>query len=149
MLKNIHPILSGELLNVLRTMGHGDDLALVDRNFPATSLAAGRPVIRLDGNTALEAAEAILSVLPLDSFVERPVRRMEVVGEAVSTLPEVQQEMAELLKTVEPERAEMASLERFAFYEATRQAFAVVVTGEARGYGCFLLKKGVIFGEAG
>ncbi|MCM2129618.1 RbsD/FucU family protein [Larsenimonas rhizosphaerae] len=145
MLKNIHPLLSGELLNVLRTMGHGDDIALVDRNFPATSLANGRPVIRLDGNSVSEAAEAILSVLPLDSFVDHPVRRMEVVGEDPATLPEVQQEFSALLHSVDSDRAAMGSLERFAFYEATRQAFAVVVTGEARGYGCFLLKKGVIF----
>ncbi|MEL0624358.1 RbsD/FucU domain-containing protein [Marinomonas arenicola] len=147
MLKNINPLLSGELLNVLRTMGHGDDIALVDRNFPATSIANGKPVIRLDGSSVNDAAAAILSVLPLDSFVSHPVKRMEVVGEDSSLMPEVQQEMATLLKTLEGDNdsAKMESLERFAFYEAAKQAFAVVVTGEARGYGCFLLKKGVIF----
>ncbi|REG85668.1 RbsD/FucU family protein [Marinomonas pollencensis] len=147
MLKNIKPLLNGQLLNVLRTMGHGDDIALVDRNFPATSIANGKPVIRLDGSSVNDASAAILSVLPLDSFVAHPIKRMEVVGEDSSFMPEVQQEMADLLKTLEGDNdsAKMESLERFAFYQAAKQAFAVVVTGEARGYGCFLLKKGVIF----
>lgn len=147
MLKNIHPLLNGELLNVLRTMGHGDDIALVDRNFPAVSIANGKPIIRLDGIGVNEAAEAILSVLPLDHFVKNPVQRMEVVGEGPEVMPDVQKEMAALLKTVEgdSDSAEMASLGRFDFYEHAKNAFAVVVTGESRGYGCFLLKKGVIF----
>ncbi|WP_219701830.1 MULTISPECIES: RbsD/FucU family protein [Marinomonas] len=145
MLKNIDPLLSGELLNVLRTMGHGDDIVLVDRNFPAASMAAGKPVIRLDGVNVIQAAKAILSVLPLDTFVDQPVTRMQVVGEDKSVMPEVQQEFAAVLKTADSDNAEMGSLERFAFYEAAKQAYAFVVTGEGRGYGCFLLKKGVIF----
>lgn len=145
MLKNIHPLLNGELLNVLRSMGHGDDIVLVDRNFPAASVANGKPVIRLDGVSVTEAGSAILSVLPLDTFVDHPVQRMEVVGEDQSVMPEVQQEFDAILKASDSDNAEMGSLERFAFYEAAKQAFAVVVTGESRGYGCFLLKKGVIF----
>lgn len=145
MLKNIHPLLNGELLNVLRSMGHGDDIVLVDRNFPAASVANGNPVIRLDGVSVTEAGSAILSVLPLDTFVDHPVQRMEVVGEDQSVMPEVQQEFDAILKASDSDNAEMGSLERFAFYEAAKQAFAVVVTGESRGYGCFLLKKGVIF----
>lgn len=145
MLKNIHPLLNGELLNVLRSMGHGDDIVLVDRNFPAASVANGKPVIRLDGVSVTEAGSAILSVLPLDTFVDHPVQRMEVVGEDQSVMPEVQQEFDAILKASDSDNAEMGSLERFTFYEAAKQAFAVVVTGESRGYGCFLLKKGVIF----
>ncbi|MBJ7556529.1 RbsD/FucU family protein [Marinomonas spartinae] len=145
MLKNIHPLLNGELLNVLRSMGHGDDIVLVDRNFPAVSVANGKPVIRLDGVSVTEAASAILSVLPLDTFVDHPVKRMQVVGEDEAYMPKVQQEFSTVLKAADSKSAEMGSLERFAFYEAAKQAFAIVVTGEARGYGCFLLKKGVIF----
>ncbi|WP_425642905.1 RbsD/FucU family protein [Marinomonas gallaica] len=145
MLKNIDPLLNGELLNVLRTMGHGDDIVLVDRNFPAASIAAGKPIIRLDGVNVTQAATAILSVLPLDTFVDQPVTRMQVVGESESVMPDVQQEFAAILKAADSNNAEMGSLERFAFYESAKKAFAVVVTGEARGYGCFLLKKGVIF----
>lgn len=145
MLKNIDPLLNGELLNVLRTMGHGDDIVLVDRNFPAASIAAGKPIIRLDGVNVTQAATAILSVLPLDTFVDQPVTRMQVVGESESVMPDVQQEFAAILKAADSDNAEMGSLERFAFYESAKKAFAVVVTGEARGYGCFLLKKGVIF----
>jgi L-fucose mutarotase len=145
MLKNIDPLLSGELLNVLRTMGHGDDIVLVDRNCPAASVASGKPVIRLDGVNVTQAAAAILSVLPLDTFVDQPVTRMQVVGEDESLMPEVQQEFAAVLLAANSDNAEMGSLERFAFYEIAKQAFAVVVTGESRGYGCFLLKKGVIF----
>lgn len=145
MLKNIDPLLNGELLNVLRTMGHGDDIVLVDRNFPAASIASGKPIIRLDGVNVTQAATAILSVLPLDTFVDQPVTRMQVVGESESVMPDVQQEFAAILKAADSDNAEMGSLERFAFYETAKNAFAVVVTGEARGYGCFLLKKGVIF----
>lgn len=145
MLKNIDPLLNGELLNVLRTMGHGDDIVLVDRNFPAASIAAGKPIIRLDGVNVTQAATAILSVLPLDTFVDQPVTRMQVVGESESVMPDVQQEFAAILKAADSDNAEMGSLERFAFYESAKKAFAVVVTGEARGYGCFILKKGVIF----
>ena len=145
MLKNIDPLLNGELLNVLRSMGHGDELALVDRNFPAASIAAGKPVIRLDGVGIPRAGEAILSVLPLDSFVEQPVTRMEMVDRPTTELALVQQEFEALLKTSNGTEKLMGSLERFAFYEAAKSAFAVVVTGEPRGYGCFMLKKGVIF----
>ncbi len=80
MLKSIDPLLNADLLHVLRAMGHGDDLALVDCNFPATSVAGNRPLIRLDGVDIPRAGKAILSVFPLDSFVEQPARRMEMVG---------------------------------------------------------------------
>ncbi|MBX6322730.1 MAG: RbsD/FucU family protein [Rhodospirillaceae bacterium] len=141
MLKGIDPLLNAELLNILRAMGHGDELALVDRNFPAASVA--RRLVRLDGVDIPRAARAILSVLPLDTFVDRPVRRMEVVGKP-DEVPAVQREMQQIINEAEGRDCPMGSLERFAFYDQARTAFAVVATGESRAYGCFLLKKGVL-----
>jgi L-fucose mutarotase len=145
MLKNIDPILSPRLLEALRAMGHGDDICLVDANFPAESLASQRPLIRLDGVSMNQAANAIFSVLPLDSFVDQPMLRMEVVGQP-QEMPPVQQEVLALARQHYDAALTMGSLERFAFYAAARNAFAVVATGDRRPYGCFLIKKGVIFG---
>lgn len=142
MLKGIDPLLNAELLHILRAMGHGDDLALVDRNFPAASVA--RRLVTLDGVDVVRAGRAILSVFPLDSFVEKPALRMEVVGKP-EEIPEVQRQLQEEIDKAEGKSLPMGSLERFAFYEAAKKAFAVVATGESRPYGCFLLKKGVIF----
>lgn len=142
MVKSIDPLLNADLLYILRAMGHGDDLALVDRNFPATSVA--KRLVRLDGVDVVTAGRAILSVYPLDSFVERPVLRMQTV-ERPDEIPPVQREFQHVIDQAEGRASPMGSLERFAFYEAAKQAFAVVATGEARPYGCFLLKKGVIF----
>jgi L-fucose mutarotase len=141
MLKGIDPLLNAELLHILRAMGHGDDLALVDRNFPAASVA--RRLVTLDGVDIPRAGRAILSVFPLDTFVDKPVLRMEMVGKA-NEVPEVQRQMQQAINEAEGKEWPMGSLERFAFYEQARKAFAVVLTGESRGYGCFLLKKGVI-----
>ena len=143
MLKNVDPILTPELLWVLRAMGHGDDLVLADANFPAQSVAGAKHLIRLPGIDIPNAARAILSVLPLDSFVPHPVIRMEVVGKP-EYLPPVQQEMQREIDRAEGKSLPMGSVERFAFYEHAKQGFAVVATSETRGYGCFLLKKGVI-----
>lgn len=147
MLKSIDPLLNAELLHVLRAMGHGDDLALVDCNFPATSVAGDRPLIRLDGVDIPRAGKAILSVFPLDSFVEHPARRMEVVGRPADEMPPVQQDLQKIINEAEGRDWPMGSIERFAFYQEARKAFGVVATGEPRGYGCFLLKKGVILPE--
>lgn len=143
MLKSIDPLLNADLLYILRAMGHGDDLALVDRNFPAASVAAKR-LVRLDGVDIVTAGRAILSLFPLDSFVEAPVLRMQMVDRP-NEIPPVQQEFQTIIDAAEGRAWPMGSLERFAFYEAAKQAFAVVATGESRAYGCFLLKKGVIF----
>ncbi len=145
MLKNIDPTLSPSLLAALRAMGHGDDICVVDANFPAESVAGSRPLIRLDGVSMNQAANAIFSVLPLDSFVDQPMLRMEVVGQP-QEMPEVQLEVLSLARHHYDEALSMGSLERFAFYEAARKAFVVVATGDRRPYGCFLIKKGVIFG---
>jgi L-fucose mutarotase len=145
MLKNINPLLGPKLLEVLRAMGHGDSLCLVDANFPAESVAGQKPLIRMDGVSMSNVAEAVFSVLPLDTFVETPILRMEVVSQP-EQWPDVHLEMQAVARRHYGAGVAIGSLERFAFYEAARQSFAVVATGDARAYGCFLIKKGVIFG---
>ena len=150
MLKGLDPLLSADLLWILAAMGHGDDLALVDANHPAERIVratvSGR-LVRLPGVAIDRAAAAILSVLPLDDFVETPVRRMEVVGRP-HEIPPVQRAVQAVLDHAVGRPCPMGAVERFAFYEAAEQAFAVVQAGDPRPYGCFLLKKGVIAGEA-
>ena len=146
MLKGIDPLLNADVLHALRAMGHGDDVVLCDTNFPAHSVARatvlGR-LLRLDNVTAARAARAVLSVMPLDSFVDAPASRMEVVGKP-GEIPAVQQEVQAEIDAAEGRPWPMGSVERFAFYERAKQAYAVIVTGERRFYGCFILKKGVI-----
>ena len=147
MLKGIDPLLDARLLQVLTAMGHGDDLVLVDRNFPADSVArttVSGTLIRQDGVDTTRMAQAILSVFPLDSFVETPVLRMEPVDKP-DTLLDVHIAMLAEMEAAEGKPVAMGSLERHAFYAAARKAYAVVATAEARPYGCFILKKGVIF----
>ncbi len=145
MLKNIDPLLHADLLHALCAMGHGDEVVICDANFPADSVARqtvlGR-VLRLDGVNARRAIRAVLSVLPLDTFVEHPAERMEVVGDA-SALPAVQREAQLEVDAAEKRATPFASVERFAFYERAKKAYCVIATGEARGYGCFIFKKGV------
>ena len=147
MLKNIPSVIIPELLWVLASMGHGDDLVLVDRNFPATTVAkrtsTGR-LIELPGLNVPQAARAILSLMPLDSFVEEPITRMQVVGDP-DRLVEMQSEVFEIAREAEEREIKMGALERFAFYEAAGKGAAVVRTSENRPYGCFLFKMGVIF----
>ena len=151
MLKSIDPALNADVLYALRAMGHGDDLIICDTNFPADSVARQTvlgKLLRIDNVTAGRAARAVLSVMPLDSFVEHPAERMEVVGNP-DELPAIQREAQGEIDAVARRDAgrdawPMGSVERFAFYERAKQAYAVVVTGERRFYGCFILKKGVI-----
>lgn len=146
MLKSIDPLLNAEVLAALRAMGHGDDLVLCDTNFPADSVARatvlGR-LLRIDNVTAPRAARAILSVFPLDSFVDHPAERMEVVGRP-EEIPEVQRELQAEIDRAEGRSWPMGSIERHAFYDRARKAYCVIATGERRFYGCFILKKGVI-----
>lgn len=147
MLKGLDPILNADLLYVLRAMGHGDELALVDCNFPSVSVAEttifGEPIV-LDGVDLPAAAGAILSVFPLDSFVEEPVARMEVVGKP-DELVGCHTDMRAALDASSDRGWKMGSVERFAFYERARHSFAIVAAAaERRPYGCFFLKKGVI-----
>jgi len=141
-LKGIDPLLSGDLLRILDDMGHGDQLLLADRNYPAT--ASGRPVIRLGEAGVLRAARAILSVLPLDSFIPHPLERMEVEND-LSIVTEVQRQMLALASEVEGRDLTFGVIPRLDFYERARHVFAVVHTLESQPYGCFILHKGVIF----
>ncbi|MET3890675.1 L-fucose mutarotase [Bosea sp. OAE506] len=151
MLKTLDPVLSADLLWILAAMGHGDDLALVDANHPAETIAAattsGR-LVRLPGLSMERAARAILSVLPIDDFEPEPLRRMEVVGDAAA-IPAVQAAVQSEIDAALGAPTPLAGIERFAFYEAARRAFAVVQVGDPRPYGCFLLRKGVIAGQPG
>lgn len=141
MLKNIDPLLSPELLMVLRSMGHGDEIAVVDGNFPADSMA--QRLVRLDGLTATAVADAILSVMPLDDFVPEAAWRMEVVGDPQAEQP-IFNEFRSTIARREGSAFHLAALERFAFYERAKAAYAIVATGEARLYGNLILKKGVV-----
>lgn len=140
MLKGIDPLLSPDLLCHLRAMGHGDTVAIVDANFPAAANA--RRLVRLDGHAATSVLDAVLSVLPLDDFGGPSALRMEVVGEAHAQMPIFDDFLAVIARHGH-ERI-LGSLERFAFYEAARAAYAIVATGETRLYGNILLRKGVI-----
>ncbi len=141
MLKAIDPLLNPDLLYVLRAMGHGDEIVIVDANYPAQS--AGPDVIRLDAVDATRALDAVLSVMPLDTFVDEACWRMEVVGDAESDEPIFAEFRAVIAKREGP-RFKLGRLERFAFYERARHCFAVIATGERRLYGNVILKKGII-----
>jgi L-fucose mutarotase len=141
MLKGLDPLLNADLLHVLRSMGHGDELVIVDANFPAASM--GRQVVALDGVSATRALEAVLSVMPLDDFVDQPCLRMQVVDDP-DAVPEICGEFQAIIDRAAGGRFRLAGIERFAFYERARQAFALVRTGETRLYGNVLLKMGVV-----
>lgn len=146
MLKGIDPRLNAEVLHVLRAMGHGDVLILADTNFPSDSVSRATVyggLLRMDNLTATEAAAAVLSVLPLDTFVDDFAGRMEIVG-APDEVPPVQQEVQDEIDRAEGQPRPMVPIERFAFYDMARQAYAVIQTGERRFYGCFMFRKGVI-----
>lgn len=147
MLKGIEPILNADVLYALRAMGHGDDLIIADTNFPSDSVARqttlGR-VLRID-RPAADVVRAVLSIYPIDTFVQDAVARMEVVDEPDTILPVMQEVQAEVSAAGGPT---LISIERFAFYDRAKQAYAVIQTGERRFYGCFGLRKGVVPPEA-
>ncbi|MEM5399872.1 RbsD/FucU family protein [Paraburkholderia unamae] len=146
MLKNLDPLLNADVLQALRAMGHGDELVVCDANFPADSVARATvlgKLLRIDGADAPRAVRAILSVLPLDTFVEAPAMRMEVVGEP-DTIPTVQHEAQAEVDAAEGRAVPFAPIERHAFYTRARKAYCVIATGETRGYGCFVFTKGVL-----
>jgi L-fucose mutarotase len=149
-LKSIDPFLNADVLYALRAMGHGDDLILCDTNFPADSVARqtalGR-LLRIDNVTAARAARAILSVLPLDSFVDTPALRMQIVGKP-NEVPPVQGEVQAEVDAAQGRASPMGGVERFAFYDLAKKAYCVIQTGERRFYGCFVFKKGVIGPDA-
>jgi L-fucose mutarotase len=145
MLIKIDPILSPELLFTLRTMGHGDKLVLADANFPANSM--NKNVIRLDGVNIRDAAKAILSVFPLDSFIVSQggtaANRMEV-DDNPNELTETHKEFIKVVKDISGESWKVGSIERQSFYEEAKKSYAIVTTTDARPFGCFILTKGVI-----
>ena len=144
MLKGIPKILSPELLKVLCEMGHGDRLVIADGNFPAQSVGRDAVVIRMDGHGACEVLEGILRLFPLDTYVEQPVRLMGLVpGDKVET------PIWDVYKKIIGEAddrgaAAVGQLERFAFYEEARKAYAVIATGERALYANIMLQKGVV-----
>lgn len=140
MLKGIDPLISPDLLRVLAQMGHGDEIVIADANFPATSTARGTvhgQALRMECMVP-RAVEAILSLLPIDTFDGPPVMTMAVVGEP-DTTPAVVAEAAPLFAG-----AAITALERFAFYDRARKAFAIIATTDARAYGNFIIRKGVL-----
>lgn len=141
MLKRISPILSPELLYFLAQMGHGDELVLADANFPATSIA--KRLTRADGHSVPAILKAALELFPLDTFVEAPAAVMRRVDEPDKPAP-VWTEFQRLLDSAEGRHIAIERVERFAFYERAKQAFAVVATGETALYGNLIIKKGVI-----
>ena len=150
MLKGINPLLNSEVLGALRAMGHGDDLIIADTNFPSDSVARQTRLghlLRIDNVGAAEAIRAILSVYPLDTFVDDAAARMEIVG-APNEVPAVQQEVQKEINAAEGKVWTMMPIERFAFYERAQKAYCVIQTGERRFYGCFALRKGVVPPEA-
>ena len=144
MLKGIPKILSPELLKVLCEMGHSDRLVIADGNFPSESMGKNARVIRCDGHGVPELLEAILTVFPLDTYVETPVSLMQVMpGDNVET--PIWDEYKEII-TKHDERGEKAigQTERFAFYEEAKTAYAIIATGESALYANIMLQKGVV-----
>lgn len=144
MLKNIPPILSPELLRVLCEMGHGDRIVLADGNFPAESVGKDAIVVRCDGHGIPALLEAILQLFPLDTYVESPVSLMAVVpGDGGK--PPIWDTYAEMIAAAGEKRpGAIGHIERFAFYEEAKKAYAVVATGERALYANILLQKGVV-----
>lgn len=146
MLKGIDQRLSAEIVHVLMLMGHGDDLVICDVNHPAATIAAEMTygkLIDMAGCNLLAATEAILSLMPLDTFVPAPVARMQVVGDPDRMLP-LFSEMQALCSRIEERAIALDPLERFAFYAAAKRSFAIIRTSDSGPYGCFILKKGVV-----
>lgn len=146
MLKGIDQRLSAEVVHVLMLMGHGDDLVICDVNHPAATIAAettyGR-LIDMAGCDIPTAARAVLSLMPLDTFVPTPVSRMKVVGNPDGQVP-IFGRMQAVVDQAEGRPVTIAALERFEFYAAAKRAFAIIRTSDSGPYGCFILKKGVV-----
>ena len=148
MLKGIDPLLSPELLKVLAEMGHGDAIVVVDANFTATTLGHGKPVIRLPGIGMQRACAAVLSVLPLDLPGEA-VSFMAVSDQPPGYRSPLQRELLALCASAGADpAAQCEAVERFAFYDRVKQAYAIVQTGELQPYANFLFRKGVLAGPA-
>jgi len=147
MLKNLPPLLTPDALHALASMGHGDDVAIVDANFPAARVAqqGGARMVQLAGTSATEALKAVLQVLPLDNFVAKAAWTMQVVGDANAVAVPVAEFAAALRQAGEQPAV---TLERFDFYQRAQSAFVILRTGERRKYGNILLRKGVIASDS-
>lgn len=144
MLKGIPKIISPELLKVLSEMGHGDRIVIADGNFPSASMGKNAIVIRMDGHGACAVLEAILQLFPLDTYVEKPLNLMQVMpGDTVET--PIWQEYEAIVAANDPRGADaIGQIERFAFYEEAKKAYAIIATGEGALYANIMLQKGVI-----
>ncbi len=140
MLKNIPAVLSPELLKILMEMGHGDELVIGDGNFPAASNA--RRLVRLDGHGVPEILDAILTLFPLDTYVEAPVALMAVTP-GDPTVPAIWEDYKDIIRRREGDR-KIEEVERFEFYRRSREAYAILATGETALYANIILKKGVV-----
>jgi L-fucose mutarotase len=146
MLRNVDPVVSAELLYVLMLMGHGDDLVLCDVNHPAVTIAKQTTygkLIDLPGCDIPRATQAVLSLMPLDTFVDAPVMRMEVVGDPDGRVP-IFGRMQAVVDACEKRKITIGAYERFDFYHAAKKSFAIIRTSDPGPYGCFILRKGVI-----
>ena len=141
MLINVNPLISPEILSLIRSMGHGDKFVLSDANFPSYSHA--NKLYRMDGLNVPQAAEALLTHFPLDSFIPHPVERMEIDGKP-DELNEVHQEVISAVKKVSGDNWVVGSIERQKFYVEAKKTMAVITTSETRPYGCFIFTKGVL-----
>ncbi|MFC6079855.1 RbsD/FucU family protein [Sphaerisporangium aureirubrum] len=144
MLKGVDPVLTPEMLYALSSMGHGDEVVVADAHFPAEKIARRTThgkLLRAEGGGSPRVVRAILSVLELDAYIEHPAERMMVDGEP-DTLPQVQREAADELSRATGRT--FTPVARGEFYERAKDAFCVVVTAETRGWGCFILTKGVL-----
>lgn len=144
MLKGISPLISPELLKALCEMGHGDELVIADGNFPSESVGKNAIVVRADGHGIPEILDAVLALIPLDAYVEKPVALMEVVPGDTCPTPEIWATYRDILKKNEPEHCDIEMTERFAFYERAKGAYLIIATGETAIYANVLLKKGVV-----
>ncbi|MEM7531880.1 MAG: L-fucose mutarotase [Chloroflexota bacterium] len=144
MLKGISPVFTPELLSTIYRMGHGDEIVLADAHYPGDSTARrnGSEIIRADGITVTELLDAILPLFELDSYVDAPAVMMAVVpGDTAD--PTVEDDFRAAIDRHQPSTPPIQRLDRFAFYERSNSAFAIVMTGETRKYGNIILKKGV------
>ena len=144
MLKGINPLLTPDLLKIMMEMGHDDALVLSDANFTANSVAGGKPVIRLPGASMLQVVHAIIALLPLAADVGHPVAFMAVSGAPDDYRSAQQREVIALITPHLLPTQSVEPVERFAFYDRARAAYAIVVTGELQPFGNFILRKGVI-----
>ena len=146
MLKGISPLLSPEMLKVLCEMGHSDRIVLADGNFPCESMGKNAIVLRCDGHGTAELLEAILQVFPLDTYVEHPVNLMRVMPDDPVETP-IWDTYRDIIRSHDDRGdAAIGSIERFAFYEEAKKAYAIIATGEKALYANVILQKGVVTG---